>query len=78
MAGLWLEDFPMALLWNTVVGRFKETGHSVEKWRAPSWSWASIEGALDCIGNRILPSKRLTDERTPKTNIPLLFFLSKK
>ncbi|KAK5286213.1 hypothetical protein LTR43_010310 [Exophiala xenobiotica] len=30
VAGLWLEDFPMALLWNTVVGRFSKTGHSVE------------------------------------------------
>ncbi|KAK5451405.1 hypothetical protein LTS15_008169 [Exophiala xenobiotica] len=60
MAGLWLEDFPMALLWNTVVGRFTETGHSVEQWKAPSWFWASIEGALNCIGYRILLSKEST------------------
>ncbi|KAK5266146.1 hypothetical protein LTR99_008145 [Exophiala xenobiotica] len=60
VAGLWLEDFPMALLWNTVVGRFSKTGHSVEQWRAPSWSWASIDGASNCVGDRILVSKEST------------------
>ncbi len=54
LAGVWLEDLPLALLWSTVSGRFNPTGRSTKKWRAPSWSWVSIEGALDCTMNRPL------------------------
>ncbi|KIW15916.1 hypothetical protein PV08_05966 [Exophiala spinifera] len=61
VAGMWLDDFPMALLWTTTIGRYKtKTGHGVEKWRGPSWSWLSIEGALNCVGHRIMPSETLT------------------
>ena len=36
-AGLWYDDLPQALLWTC-------QGQRVQEWRAPSWSWASMDG----------------------------------
>lgn len=44
VAGLWLEDMPEALLWKR-----HETSESLTPpttYRAPSWSWASLEGPV--------------------------------
>jgi hypothetical protein len=46
LAGLWHEELPLGLLWTIKTTDDNETGHSVTEWRAPSWSWASIEGAI--------------------------------
>lgn len=40
-AGLWKTDLPRALLWEALPG-----GCQPQKWRAPSWSWASIDGLI--------------------------------
>jgi hypothetical protein len=50
LAGLWEDNIVVDLLWHA----FPEDGSGVEryktkkpkKWRAPSWSWASIEGPV--------------------------------
>lgn len=50
LAGLWKDNIVVDLLWHA----FPEDGSGVEryktkkpkKWRAPSWSWASIEGPV--------------------------------
>lgn len=40
-AGLWKADLPRALLWEARPGACQQ-----QKWRAPSWSWASIDGLI--------------------------------
>ncbi|KAH7410686.1 heterokaryon incompatibility protein-domain-containing protein [Cadophora sp. MPI-SDFR-AT-0126] len=39
LAGLWLDDLPHGLLWSTETSIHKR----VSPYRAPSWSWASVE-----------------------------------
>lgn len=43
LAGIWEKDLPSALLW--VRGSGKEVRRSVG-WRAPSWSWAALDGEV--------------------------------
>jgi len=43
MAGLWLEDICSGLLWYCEGDTFHR---KVESYRAPSWSWASVDGAV--------------------------------
>ena len=43
LAGLWREDLPRALMWRTWPG---ESLARPAKYRAPSWSWASVEGEV--------------------------------
>ena len=42
LAGLWRPSLPQSLLWYTPKG-----GVSARQYRAPSWSWASIDGEID-------------------------------
>ena len=49
LAGLWRQDLPFGLLWCASHG----SGTRVtDKWRAPSWSWASIDGPVNSQGYR--------------------------
>ncbi len=41
LAGLWRDDLPLQLLW-----RMKSGGKRLAQYRAPSWSWASVEGEV--------------------------------
>jgi len=41
LAGLWLEDLPMGLLWN--IRPYKPISSRVGLYRAPTWSWASLD-----------------------------------
>jgi hypothetical protein len=50
LAGLWLQDLPLALLWRCQPEN--EKGGPASTWRAPSWTWASIDGAVDSQGYR--------------------------
>ncbi|ROW05692.1 hypothetical protein VMCG_05233 [Cytospora schulzeri] len=43
IAGMWLEDLPTTLLWYSSRVRSLE---SLTAYRAPSWSWASLEGSV--------------------------------
>jgi hypothetical protein len=42
MAGLWVQDMPMSLLWGIVPNQRKAR----PAYRAPSWSWASVIGGI--------------------------------
>ncbi|KAJ7809275.1 hypothetical protein B0H14DRAFT_2608170 [Mycena olivaceomarginata] len=42
VAGLWTHNFPHALLWTIFVAKPKPS-----LYRAPSWSWASVDGQID-------------------------------
>ena len=42
IAGHWLEDLPRSLLWSVL-----KDGKRAKPYRAPSWSWASIEGHIE-------------------------------
>ncbi|KAF4459941.1 HET-domain-containing [Fusarium albosuccineum] len=44
MAGLWLSHMPLGLLWTT--GPSSQVRREAE-YRAPSWSWASVDGQID-------------------------------
>jgi hypothetical protein len=41
-AGMWEGDFPMNLLWTKAFNNVER----VREYRAPSWSWASVDGAI--------------------------------
>lgn len=49
LAGLWKIDLPMSLLWHV-------TGFSLpsrpEQWRAPTWSWASLDSGIGFFNER--------------------------
>jgi hypothetical protein len=43
-AGLWLQQMPLNLLWHLDIGHTNDQSRS--KYRAPSWSWASVDGKI--------------------------------
>jgi hypothetical protein len=49
LAGLWRQDLPFGLLWQA---SHREGMRVTDKWRAPSWSWASIDGPVNSQGYR--------------------------
>ena len=59
VAGLWKEHFPQALCWSAEFGvTFRPTVY-----RAPSWSWAAVEGEIGYSGalNRFYDYESLVD-----------------
>ncbi|KAI1768012.1 HET-domain-containing protein [Hypoxylon sp. FL1150] len=42
LAGVWSQRLPQALVWNV-----RKAGRRVEVYRAPSWSWAAIDGNIN-------------------------------
>jgi hypothetical protein len=51
LAGLWMEDMPYCLLWSVAHSQDYPTRRAAT-WRAPSWSWVSIDGRIDSQGYR--------------------------
>ncbi|KAH7085965.1 heterokaryon incompatibility protein-domain-containing protein [Paraphoma chrysanthemicola] len=51
LAGFWREDLPFALLW-FADSMSDTTTQPATQWRAPSWSWASLDGPISSQGNR--------------------------
>lgn len=50
LAGLWARHLPYQLVWFTAsLGIDGGKGRRVENYRAPSWSWASIEGEVEMM-----------------------------
>jgi hypothetical protein len=49
IAGLWKTDLPICLLWH-VTG--SSTPSRPVEWRAPSWSWASVDGGVGFFNER--------------------------
>lgn len=49
LAGLWRKQLPSGLMWTTRNGLQAngEPTYRPEKYRAPSWSWASVEGTIE-------------------------------
>ncbi|PQE09646.1 HET domain-containing protein [Rutstroemia sp. NJR-2017a WRK4] len=43
LAGIWLRDLPAALMWENISTQFQRPLGN----RAPSWSWAAIDGAVE-------------------------------
>ncbi|KAI4200989.1 MAG: hypothetical protein LQ350_003558 [Teloschistes chrysophthalmus] len=54
LAGLWRDRLPEQLLWTTALGC-----HRADSWRAPSWSWASLDGRIFYRRPRIWPRHTL-------------------
>jgi hypothetical protein len=50
LAGIWLSDLPSALMWENISIRFQRPLSN----RAPSWSWAAIDGSVETF-NRSVP-----------------------
>ncbi|KAK1963005.1 hypothetical protein LY78DRAFT_562375, partial [Colletotrichum sublineola] len=50
VAGLWREDIANGLIWgakyNHVNGQRRHFGYTPSDLRAPSWSWASVDGEV--------------------------------
>ncbi|KAL9576050.1 MAG: hypothetical protein Q9212_007429 [Teloschistes hypoglaucus] len=73
LAGLWRDELPEQLLWTTALGC-----HRADPWRAPSWSWASVDGRISCLPRiwpreslirvvdvKVIPAEGVTDEFGP-------------
>ena len=53
LAGIWRGSLPQDLLWHVAarLNRYKKGGERQDRpknWRAPTWSWASVEGDIQC------------------------------
>ena len=46
LAGLWRNEMPLSLLWATTSQVTRPS-----QWRAPSWSWAALDGRIDAVGS---------------------------
>lgn len=57
LAGLWSSHLPSALLWNATASQPRRS----QVYRAPSWSWASLEGAISYDSQR-LSNEQLQDQ----------------
>lgn len=55
LAGLWSDQFPAALMWHSV----NPLARRHEAYRAPSWSWASLNGRISYVSSR--PDKDATN-----------------
>ena len=49
LAGVWSSHLPSALLWNAVASQPRRP----QAYRAPSWSWASMDGAISYDSQRL-------------------------
>ncbi len=60
LAGLWRTQLPSGLMWTTRNGLQAngEPTYRPKTYRAPSWSWASVEGIIE-----IFPEVHLEEER---------------
>jgi hypothetical protein len=67
VAGLWTNKLPSQLLWKTKMTH--GTARSKE-YRAPSWSWASIEGEIGCSYNSEIESDEALVIIEEATTIP--------
>lgn len=50
MAGMWRCNLPEVLLWSRYDG--SETYCSLEGYKAPSWSWMSLDGPISLVDPR--------------------------
>ncbi|KAH6625745.1 heterokaryon incompatibility protein-domain-containing protein [Boeremia exigua] len=64
MAGLWSSQLPAALMWQSTDPYAKRH----DAYRAPSWSWASIEGRVSYDSQRLVPPYE--DYSDPRDNPP--------
>ncbi|CAI4213521.1 unnamed protein product [Parascedosporium putredinis] len=46
LAGMWKSDMPWSLLWGP-----DQSSTRPAEYRAPSWSWASLDGSISCFGD---------------------------
>ena len=67
--GLWEGDLIAGLLWRTYSGSPHWRSASRDVYRAPSWSWASIDGRIDCVRRDVNQDKRIRDRRNWRVKI---------
>lgn len=60
-AGLWKEDIPLFLCWYVKPSDIEKR---LRDYRAPSWSWASVDGAIGWIRNFCLEEATIIDTET--------------
>ncbi|KAJ3560947.1 hypothetical protein NPX13_g9126 [Xylaria arbuscula] len=53
-AGMWLSNLRKELLWNVAFGEAKRP----DVWRAPSWSWAAVEGEISLFQRNFRDSQQ--------------------
>jgi hypothetical protein len=61
LAGLWLNSFPDHLCWSVVHSSSSDSARRPTHYRAPSWSWASLNGSIAFDRNPGLPKVRRSD-----------------
>ncbi|KAF1357736.1 HET-domain-containing protein, partial [Lizonia empirigonia] len=64
LAGLWSDQLPAALMWQSMDPFAKRH----EAYRAPSWSWASLQGRISYDSQRLVPPYE--DYPSPRDNPP--------
>jgi hypothetical protein len=69
VAGIWLEDIHSGLLWYRLYLGRKDVAQDRrnENWRAPSWSWASLEGPVQNLYEST--STHMSDSPLPPAEI---------
>ncbi|KAL3418456.1 HET domain-containing protein [Phlyctema vagabunda] len=69
VAGIWLEDIHSALLWYRLYLGRKDVAQDrrSKDWRAPSWSWASLEGPVQNLYEST--STHMSDSPIPPARI---------
>ncbi len=77
LAGVWSEELVIDLLWTIKRDGLEMTTHRAKDYRAPSWSWASIEGPVEfsnfrlaCVRPESIACRVLEAEVTPSTSDP--------
>ncbi|KAI9772555.1 MAG: hypothetical protein M1840_000760 [Geoglossum simile] len=68
LAGLWEDDLIQDLLWEP----FQLEDHRPETWRAPSWSWASVNGQIRYTNSISHPTRRIIVEVLDARVIPVI------
>ncbi len=60
LAGLWRHSLLLDLLWSKSPFTWMPRMHRPEAYRAPSWSWAAVDGQFIC--KRVMPASKATLE----------------
>ncbi|KAH8654358.1 heterokaryon incompatibility protein-domain-containing protein [Ilyonectria robusta] len=65
-AGLWMREYISDLTWRVVSFA---TSHDTDPWRAPSWSWASVDGSVRYGFDRVMSTWKYKPIQTMASNV---------
>jgi hypothetical protein len=71
LAGLWADHLPRALLWRLGLPNTATNAHRSIPWRAPSWSFPSVDGNMSYESQRLYSSGGPRPEGTPDDYRPM-------